>query len=204
MADKFSPLLSVGQWDIHIRYGKEAPVGNPPVHPALPEVSSPMDETSTPSGTKFLKDIYIIAEFEIVFDQDDSLRQMVGPDMVIQLRKDAIPFYVYGARLIPFGDRADVKCVIDNLVVKNVIIPVSEASDWAAPLVVIWSGKSGKIRLCVDHTRLKKFVLRPTHPTRTPRNAVVEMDSECQYSTSFYAANVYYQIPLQPFHPASI
>jgi hypothetical protein len=92
---------------------------------------------------------------------------MVGPDMVIQLRKDAIPFYVYGVRLIPFGDRADVKCVIDNLVVKNVIIPVSEASDWAAPLVVIWSGKSGKIRLCVDHTRLNKFVLRPTHPTRT-------------------------------------
>lgn len=64
MADKFSPLLSVGQWDIHIPYGKGAPVGNPPVHPALPEASSPMDETSTPSSRKFLKDIYIIASLK--------------------------------------------------------------------------------------------------------------------------------------------
>ena len=90
-------------------------------------------------------------------------------------------------RPITFGDRADVKCVLENLcwTPKNVIIPVSEASDWASPLVVIRSVKSVKIRLCVDHTRLKKFVLRPTHPTRTPRNAMVEGDSECQYFTIF-------------------
>ena len=103
-------------------------------------------------------------------------------------------------RPITFGDRADVKCVLENLcwTPKNVIIPVSEASDWASPLVVIRSVKSVKIRLCVDHTRLKKFVLRPTHPTRTPRNAMVEGDSECQYFTSFHVANGYYQIPLHP------
>jgi hypothetical protein len=47
---------------------------------------------------------------------------------------------------------------------------------------------------------MQKFALRPTHPTRTPRDAVAEVDSECQFFTSFDAANGYYQIP---FHPSS-
>ncbi len=71
--------------------------------------------------------------------------------------------------------------MLDDLVVKKVIVPVSEASEWAAPLVVIRNAKTGKIRICVDHTRLNKFVLRPTHPTRTPRDAVAEVDSESRY-----------------------
>jgi hypothetical protein len=83
-------------------------------------------------------------------------------------------------------------------VAKNVIIPVNEPLKWVAPLVVIRSVESGKIRLCVDHTWLNKFVLRPTHPTRTPLDAVAEVDSECRYFTSFDAANGYYQIPLHP------
>ncbi len=53
------------------------------------------------------------------------------------------------------------KRVLDDLVAKKVIVTVSEASEWAAPLVVIQNAKTGKIRICVDHTRLNKFVLRP-------------------------------------------
>jgi hypothetical protein len=111
----------------------------------------------------------ISAEFEVVFDQEEGLRQMTGPDMVIQLRDDAVPFYVNGARPIAFGDRADVKRVLDDLVAKKVIVPVSEASEWAAPLVVIRNAKTGKIRICVDHTRLNKFVLRPPSNAYTTR-----------------------------------
>jgi hypothetical protein len=59
--------------------------------------------------------------------------------MVTQIRDDAIPFYVNGARPIPFGDRADVKCVLDNLVAKNLIILVNEPLEWAASLVDIQS-----------------------------------------------------------------
>jgi hypothetical protein len=73
----------------------------------------------------------------------------MGPDMVIQFREDAVPFYVNGARPILFGDRADVKNLLDNIFTKKVIVPVSEPSNWAAPLVVI-RGANGKIRLCVD------------------------------------------------------
>jgi hypothetical protein len=122
---------------------------------------------------------------------------MVGPDMVIQLRDDAVPFYINGARPIAFRDRAEVKCKLDDLVKKKVIVPVSEPSEWAAPLVVI-RGPGGKLRICIDHTRLNKFVQRPTHPTRTPYDAVAEIDSEIRFFTSFDAVNGYYQIPLHP------
>ena len=245
MADRSSPLLSIGQWDLSVRYGDRnariTAVFCPEVkgmllcridcisldilHQDYPkpltsvasvaaaDVSPRPEATTAPPGGTVLRGVYIpmepsaeqisliesaiVAEFETVFDQDDELRQMVGPDMVIQLREDAVPFYVNGARPIPFGDHADVKNLLDKLVAKSVIVPVSEPSEWAAPLVVN-RGANGKIRLCVDHTRLNKFVLRPTHPTRTPRDAVAEIDSECRFFISFDAVNGYYQIPLHP------
>jgi hypothetical protein len=43
----------------------------------------------------------------------------------------------------------------------------------------------------VDHTLLNQCVLRFTHPTRTPCDAVVEVDSECRFSISFDAVNGY-------------
>lgn len=178
----------------------------------------PLDDTAAPPSGHFLRSVYIplepsaeqisvdeaalVAEFETVFDQDGGLRQMVDPDMVIQLRDDAVLFYVNGARPIAFGDRTELKCKLDDLVKKKVIVPVSEPSEWAAPLVVIHSA-SGKLRLCVDHTRLNKFVQRPTHPTRTPRDAVAEIDIECRFFISFDAVNGYYQTPPSPLQPAS-
>ncbi len=50
----------------------------------------------------------------------------------------------------------------------------------------------------MDHTLLNRFVLRPTHPTRTPRDADAEIDSEANFFTCFDAANSYYQILLHP------
>lgn len=81
----------------------------------------------------------------------------------------------------------------------GIIAPVIEATDWAAPLVVLRKPK-GKLRICVDHTRLNKYVARPTHPTRTPRDAVAEIDGEDIFYISFDATNGYFRNPL---HAAS-
>jgi hypothetical protein len=75
----------------------------------------------------------ITAEFASVFDQEDGLGTMAGPEMMIQLRDDAVPYYVNGARPIPFSERAEVKSTLDRLVSKKVIVPVTDASEWAAP-----------------------------------------------------------------------
>lgn len=46
-----------------------------------------------------------------------------------------------------------VKGLLDALVANEVVAPVSEPSEWVSPLVVIIN-KKGKLRLCVDQTRL--------------------------------------------------
>ena len=53
--------------------------------------------------------------------------------------REIIPKISSIRRKSPFGDRADVKCVLDNLVAKNLIILVNEPLEWAAPLVDIQS-----------------------------------------------------------------
>ena len=139
----------------------------------------------------------IVKHFQDVFDQSDGLRCMVGPEMMIHLRDDAIPYYVNGARPIPFAHRPEVRRLLDDLVRQGVIVPVSEPTEWAAPLVVI-RNKNGKLRICIDHTRLNRFVQRPTHPTRTPKDAISEVDGAARFFSCFDAANGYFQIPLHP------
>jgi hypothetical protein len=134
-----------------------------------------------------------LEEFSDVFDQNEELGCMEGPPMVITLKDDALPYYVNGARPIPFADRPQVKKKLDELVDKKIIIPVNEPSDWAAPLVVMRKPDSS-IRL----TKLNHHVQRPTHPTRTPRDAVAEIDGQARFFSTFDATNGYFQIPLHP------
>jgi hypothetical protein len=137
----------------------------------------------------------IVKEFTAVFDQSGSLNFMEGPEMIIELKDDAEPFYVNGARPIPFADRPEVKRLLDEYVAKCILIPVTEASDWALPLVVARKADNS-LRLFVDHTRLNRHVRRPTHPTRTPRDAVTQISGDATFFTTFDAANGYFQIPL--------
>lgn len=74
--------------------------------------------------------------FTAVFDQTGELNCMEGPDMIIELTDDAVPFYVNGSRPLPFADRPQVKQLLDEYVEKKIMVPVTEPSDWAAPLVV--------------------------------------------------------------------
>jgi hypothetical protein len=131
MADRSSPLLSIGQWDLSVRYGDRnariTAVFCPEVkgmllcrvdcisldilHQDYPkpltsvasvaatDFSPRPEATTAPPGGPVLRGVYIpmepsaeqisfiesaiVAEFETVFDQDDELRQMVGPNMVI-------------------------------------------------------------------------------------------------------------------------
>jgi hypothetical protein len=139
----------------------------------------------------------IASQFDDVFDQIGSLNCMEGPEMIIELTDDATHFYVNGSRPLPFADHPAVKKLLDDYVEKKIICPVTEPSDWAAPLVVTRKS-DGSLRICVDHTRLNRFVRRPTHPTRAPRDAVAEITGDAKFFSTFDAANGYYQIPLSP------
>jgi hypothetical protein len=101
--------------------------------------------------------------FSDVFYQSTGLRCMIGPEMIMQLQEDAIPYYVNGARPILFADRPEVKQLLNDYLEQGLIAPVEEATDWAALLVVLRRSKE-KLRIVVDPTRLNRFVRRSTHP----------------------------------------
>jgi hypothetical protein len=122
---------------------------------------------------------------------------MDGPEMVINLKNDAVPYYVNGAWPIAFADCPKVKQQLNELQDKGIIEPMTEPSEWAAPLVVARK-PDNSIPICVDHTKLNQHVRRPTYPTRTPRDAVAEIAGNAQFFSTFDAANGYFQIPLHP------
>ena len=88
--------------------------------------------------------------------------------MDIQLRDDAEPFAINGFRPIPFHHREEVKRMLDDMVRKGVITPVTDPTDWVAPLVVVQKPNGRGLRLCVDLTKLNRFVRRPSHPVPRP------------------------------------
>ena len=139
MADRFTPLLSIGQHEISVRYGgrctRMTMVFCPEIRRMLicrldcvnlaiihADYSQPLtpiqsvqipptedaDQPNRPLEWEFLRNIHlpldpsadqiaeievaIAAEFDSVFDQKDGLRTMVGPDMMVQLLDDAVPY----------------------------------------------------------------------------------------------------------------
>lgn len=99
---------------------------------------------------------------------------MKGPPMTIELQENAILISVNGARPIPFAQRDKVKQMLDKMVGQGIIAPVTQPTEWVHPLVVA-AKPYGKLRLCVDLTRLNHFVKRPIHPLVTPRHAVAHI-----------------------------
>lgn len=95
----------------------------------------------------------LVEKFTKVFDQSTCLRCMDGPDMVISLKDDAEPYYVNGAHPIAFNNCPKVKRLLEELQEKGIIKPVTEPSEWVAPLVVARKPENS-LRICVDHTKL--------------------------------------------------
>lgn len=165
----------------------------PALHPLL---RGPMPDNPTEAEKAEIK-AAILSSFADVFDQS-TLNCMEGPDMDILLRDDAEPYAINGFRPVPFGQRAEVKRMLDDMVRKGIIAPVTEPTEWVSPLVVARKPNGRGFRLCVDLTRLNKFVKRPAHPVRTPRDAVAEVDGASRFFSALDASDGYFQIALKP------
>ena len=137
----------------------------------------------------------IVAHYPRVFSVDGPLREMDGGSMVIELREDATPTAVTAARPIPYAWREDIKAQLDELQARGVIEPVDYPTEWCHPMVVVAKRPSG-VRLCVDLTRLNRFVKRPTYPVRQPHDAVTDIPAGSRWLTTLDAAMGYFQVPL--------
>ena len=138
----------------------------------------------------------LLDKYKDVFKSDGQLHEMSGTPMKIFLRENATPFALSSPRQIPFSYRNLVKDELHKQVKAGVIAPVTEPTDWVHPLVVI-PKPNGGIRLCVDFQKLNQHVRRPYYPTKTPSEAVSNINPSSKYFTTFDAKNGYWQVPLE-------
>ena len=110
----------------------------------------------------------IMSEFPTVFD--GHIRTMPGEKFHISLTDDVFPFCVNTPCTIPFAYLDKLKQEI--LVNQGIITPVTVPTDWCAPIVVAPKKGTDRIRMCVDLSKLNKFVRRERYPSVTPARAV--------------------------------
>ena len=122
---------------------------------------------------------------------------MPGEQFHISLTKEVKPFCVTAPRTIPFTYRDKLQQEIDLLVAQNIITSVTEPTEWCAPIVVAPKKGTDCIRMCVDLSKLNKFVRRERYPSTTPQDAVADIQqSSAKYFTVFDALKGYHQCPL--------
>ena len=58
------------------------------------------------------------------------------------------------------------------------------------------SKPGGGIRICVDLSKLNKFVKRPTHPLASPKEVVSDIPLYQKYFSTMDAIKGYWQVPI--------
>ena len=137
----------------------------------------------------------IITEFPTVFD--GLIRAMDGEEFHIHLSSDAKPFCVTSPRSIPFAYRDKLAAELKLLEQQHIIAPVTEPTDWCAPIVVTPKKNSDSIRMCVDLSHLNRYVKRERYQSPCPAEAVADIAaSKAKYFTILDARKGYHQCPL--------
>ena len=81
----------------------------------------------------------------------------------ISLKEDAKPFDLTVPRKVPPPLLPKTKKKINRILELGVVKPVQEPTDWWAPIVIV-PKPNGKVRMCVDLTKLNLSVKREIHP----------------------------------------
>ena len=157
-----------------------------PIHPQDP----PQVAANTVTPHRDIRD-----EYPTVFD--GKIKSMEGEYFHIALTDDAKPFCVRTPRTIPYAYRDKLKAELDLLQEQNVIAPVTEPTEWCAPIVVTPKKGTDKIRMCVDLSHLNKYVKRERYQCSTPAEAVADIAANnAKVFTKLDALKGYHQCPL--------
>ena len=86
----------------------------------------------------------------------------------IQLKPNAQPFAITSPRRIPLPMKSKVKAEITRMEKLGVIRKVEQSTEWCAGMVTV-PKPNGKVRICVDLTKLNESVCRENVPTSKNR-----------------------------------
>ena len=77
----------------------------------------------------------------------------------IKLKDDAVPYHLHSPRRVAEPLLKPVKEELDKMVANSIISPITEPTEWCAPMVVALK-KNNKVRICVDLKKLNQSVQR--------------------------------------------
>lgn len=138
----------------------------------------------------------LMEEFSDVFDDGGALKPMHTEEMKIILQPDAQPTCITAPRVIPYAWKQETKGLLDDMVERDIIEPVTEPSDWCAPLLVTPKPGGKGLRVCADLRGVNKYVRRPVYPLLTPREAVSRVSPDAKFFSTVDSKSGYWQVPL--------
>ena len=112
----------------------------------------------------------------------------------IQLRPGAIPFSQPVVRRVAIPLMQPVKQELEWMERLRVIVRVEQPTDWCARMVVVQK-PNGKVRICVDLTRLNESVRRERHPLPSVDQVLGQLSGATIFS-KLDANSGFWQVPL--------
>ena len=100
-------------------------------------------------------------------------------------------------RFVSYAFQDKLKKEIALLEAQGVIEAITEPTEWCAPIVVTLKKDLDDVRLCIDSSKLNKYVFREHYRSCSPAKAVADIsDRQCKFFTMFEALKGYHQRPL--------
>jgi len=97
-----------------------------------------------------------------------------GDPVHIRVKNNVTPYHLNTARRIPNALIPKVEKELERMEYLNVIMKVTERSDWCSPIVVT-EKKSGAARICVDLRALNKGIERERYTIPTLQDVATKL-----------------------------
>ncbi len=114
----------------------------------------------------------------------------------IKVKPGATPFALFTPRRVPLAMINKVRDELTRMEELGVISKVDIPTDWCAGMVVV-PKPDGKIRICIDFTKLNEWVLRETYPLPKIDNLLAQVN-ESKYFTKLDCNSGFWQEKLDP------
>ncbi|UYV78565.1 K02A2.6-like, partial [Cordylochernes scorpioides] len=99
----------------------------------------------------------------------------------ISLQPDAKPYALCTPRRVPISLMKQVKEQLEEMTRLGVIESVEEPTEWCAGMVAV-SKPGGKIRICVDLTKLNQYIRRENYPLPATEHILGQLGNACYFS----------------------
>ena len=115
----------------------------------------------------------------------------------IELKNGTEPYVLTTPRRVPIPLMEAVRKELQRMEELGVITPVTEPTEWCSGMVVVPKA-GGKVRICVDLTKLNRCVCRERHmyPTSRPVEQILAQLAGAKVFSKLDANSGFWQIPL--------